>query len=103
MRPVMITALMLFSGSCQTVKTSVICAEIRKHEIPDVEMCDVSFKFNRCRCRMFDANSWNAISEALDYPVEHCEGVAGYRLEAIATDIRPNVKALYRLKENLCQ
>jgi predicted alpha/beta superfamily hydrolase len=103
MRLIMIALLMIFSGSCQTVNQKVVCSQIRKHEIPVVKMCDISFKFNRCRCRNFDLNSWNAVGEAENLPLEQCEGVAGFFVEDIAVKIRPNIKAMYRLKENLCQ
>lgn len=81
----------------------MICAELKKQEIKAIEMCDVSFQFERCRCRLFDLNAWEALSEADNRPIEYCEGIAGFKLEDIAVEVRPKIKAMYRLKENLCQ
>jgi hypothetical protein len=103
MRTIMIALLMIFSASCQTVSQKLVCSQLRKHEIPTVKMCDISFKFNRCRCRDFDLNSWNPTGKAENLPIEACEGVVGFYLEEAAVKIRPNVKALHRLKGNLCQ
>lgn len=102
MRLITILLLTTFLGSCRSVQTSVICSEIRNQEINPVELCDISFQFLRCRCRQFDMNSWASTSEAVDYPLEHCDGMAGFKLDDMALEIRPKVKALYRLKENLC-
>lgn len=100
-----ITALlmMFLINSCNSVQTRAVCRELRKNEILPVEMCDMSFKFKRCRCRNFDVNAWKELSEPIDHPLEHCDGIAGFRLEEIALEMRPKIKAMYRLKENLCQ
>lgn len=111
MRLIMTALLMIFLTSCRSVERRVICAEIRKQEIAPVEMCDIQVDTDvfenlvsaRCRCRQFDINSWTALTEPVNHPLWHCNHIAGYRLEAIATEVRPKVKALYRLKENLCQ
>lgn len=67
-------------------------------------MCDLSLTFKRCRCRLFNVNSWSAVGVAKDYPLSYCDGIAGFKLDPdIALEIRPKVKAMYRLKENLCQ
>jgi hypothetical protein len=102
MRLITILLLTTFLASCRSVQTQMVCNELRNQQIKPVEMCDISFKFNRCRCRMFDINSWNALSEAVDHPLNYCDGIAGFRLEDIATEIRPKIKAMYRLKGNLC-
>lgn len=39
----------------------------------------------------------------LDFPLKQCEGVAGFYIEDIAIEIRPKIKAMYRLKGNLCE
>lgn len=106
-----ILLLMIFLTSCRSVEQRVVCSELRKQEILPTEMCDIKIELDafdnlveaRCRCRQFDMNSWTALTEPVNQPLSYCNNIAGYRLEAIALDIRPKVKAMYRLKENLCQ
>lgn len=89
--------------SCQSVNTKLVCAQLKKHEIKPHQLCDISFKFNRCRCREFDFNTWKELADPVNYPVEHCEGIAGFYIDPdIAEDIRPQVRALSNLKGNLC-
>lgn len=95
--------LTIFLVSCQsTYQTKLTCAQIKRHQIPSVEFCDISFEFNRCRCRQFDMNNWEAVGTAQDFPIEYCEGVAGPKLPDIAVDVRPRVKALAQIRRNLC-
>lgn len=68
-----------------------------------VKKCQLSFKFNRCRCFDFDLNKWEMIGEAVNLPIEECEGIDGFYPEDEVLKIRPNIKAMSRLKENLCQ
>lgn len=91
-----------FLSGCRSFERKIICAQIRNHQVPTIEMCDISFKFNRCRCRLFNMNDWTAETEPTDYPLEYCENIAGFFLEDIAKDVRPNVKALANLRENMC-
>lgn len=99
----MIAALMIFSiSSCRSFERQLICGQIQEHQIKPHELCDISFQFNRCRCREFDFNTWEALSEPENRPLEYCEGIAGFHVKDIATDIRPNVKALDEIKNNLC-
>lgn len=103
MRKIMILLSMISLTSCRSVERRLICAELKKQEIDPVEMCDINIKFDRCRCRMFDMNSWNALSEPINHPLSYCDGMAGYKLNDISLEIRPKVKAMYRLKANLCE
>ncbi len=111
------TLLTISLVSCRSVETKLVCAQIARHQIKPVQLCDVSFKYNRCRCRCFNFNSWDALpadkcsefnglisaGNAVDFPIEHCEGVAGFFLEDAALNVRPNIKALDKIKNNLCQ
>ena len=90
-----------FSG-CGTVERRIVCKQIDSHQIPDVEYCDISFSKNRCRCRMFDMNEWEPVGDPVNHPIEYCERIAGPRLDDIATNVRPQVKALAQLKRNMC-
>lgn len=103
MRVITIALLMISLVSCRSVERRMVCSELKKQEINPVELCDISFQFNRCRCRSFDMNHWLALDKPVDHPIEHCEGVAGFRLEQIAVEISPKIKAMTRLKENLCE
>ncbi len=100
-----ITMLLMISflNGCRSVERRITCAQITKHQVPINEFCDISFRFDRCRCRQFDMNTWEPITEPQDFPLEYCEGVAGYRLDDIARDVRPNVKALAELRRNMCE
>jgi hypothetical protein len=62
--------------------------------------CDISFQFNRCRCRCLDLKSdlntvdpklcgQNWKTDVKDFPLESCDGIAGFYLEDIAKNIRP--------------
>jgi hypothetical protein len=52
---------------------------------------------------MFDLNTWTTLGEATNHPLDYCDGISGYRITDEAEEIRPKVKAMSRLKENLCQ
>lgn len=103
MRLIMIALLMTFLTSCRSIQRTLVCNELQNHKINPVTLCDISIKFDRCRCRTFDVNSWNSLSEAENFPLSHCDGLAGFKVDEIAGEIRPKIKAMYRLKENLCQ
>jgi hypothetical protein len=47
-------------------------------------------------------NNWTAVSEAVDEPLANCEGLVGFSQEDIANNVRPNVRALDRIKRNVC-
>jgi hypothetical protein len=98
----MMLLMTFFLSGCRSVERRITCAQIKNHQVPQNMFCDVSFKFNRCRCRQFDMNEWEAVGDPIDYPIEECEGIAGYFLEDIARDVRPNVKALANLRRNMC-
>lgn len=120
----MITLLMMFSISC---KQQVICSQIKSAEIKFHPMYDVSFQFNRCRVRCFDINKWETVEaslckeldgylpqvqsftenkktfEGINLPIKECEGIAGFKLEDIAADVRPNIKKLDSIKQDYCK
>jgi hypothetical protein len=100
MRLIGIALLMILTTSCQT---RLVCKELKKNEIKPLEKCSISFKLQRCRCRMFDLNTWTTLGEATNHPLDYCDGISGYRITDEAEEIRPKVKAMSRLKENLCQ
>lgn len=87
MRVNTIALLMIFFSSCRTPV------------IKDVEMCDVSFTFNRCRCRVVDLNTLKNVTFPQNYDIAHCEGIAGFRLSDIVGEIIPKVRA----KVKMCQ
>ena len=114
---------MIFLVSCNTFQTRLVCKQIKAHQIKILPLCDISFQFNRCRCRCFDYNKWEASTlrscsglvdegeetkkingiQVVDKPLMYCEGVAGFFLEDAAQEIKPNIKALDQIKNNLCQ
>lgn len=132
---------MIFTlSSCKSFETRLICEQIELYKIEPIKSCDISFQFDRCRCRCFDFNKWQALDakfcpefnnevilnivrftddkgirvakavatkterfQAVDYPIEHCEGLSGYNIKDAAIKVRPNVKALNEVKEQLCK
>ena len=119
----------LWVSACRSPNTQIVCSQLETHKIKNIKSCDISFRFNRCRCRCFNMNAWKEqplkdckefsgvvpeevrkfkkktgeVYEAVNYPADHCEGISGFYLDTIATEVRPNVKALNQIKENLCQ
>jgi hypothetical protein len=81
----------------------MICDELKKHEIAPLEKCTIDMKLSVCRCRIFNINNWTTIGTPANHPLEYCDGIQGFRTEVEAVEVRPKVKAMYRLKENLCQ
>jgi hypothetical protein len=100
--------LTLLLTSC--VNRALVCNQIKKSEIKPLVTCDLSFKFNRCRCRCFSLTKYAIIDDKYcgqsfisdDYPVDKCEGLQGFFVEDWATNVRPKQKKLYNLYENLC-
>ena len=103
-------------SACRTIETNLVCSQIAKHQIDPIKSCDISFKFNRCRCRCFDFNTWNQLNlnkckefapeegvRAINYELEACEGITGFTLDDAANELRPNIKALSNIRGNLCQ
>lgn len=112
----MLLMILCLSAKCTTVNTRIVCSQINRHQIVPVKSCDISFQFDRCRCRCFDFNSWERLdlseckefapltgNRSVDFPILECEGLSGFYLEDAAIKIRPQVKALHALKGNLCQ
>lgn len=125
----MMLPMILCLNSCRSPNTQIVCAQLEEHKIPPMKSCDVSIKFSRCRCRCFNYNAWTELPlkscpefteedrrdavkvrrkktgevyEAVNFPLEHCDGISGSFLNRISTDVRPHVKALSQIKENLC-
>lgn len=103
--------LMIFLASC---KTRIICSQIKSNTIKPIALCDLSLQFNRCRCRCFNPNTWSEVNDNLcswkyeepfkkgDYPIDYCEGIAGFFIEDIAREVKPKVKNLNRIKSDYC-
>jgi hypothetical protein len=102
MKVITILLLTISLVSCRSIERQMICKELKNQEIKPVTLCDISFQFNRCRCRTFNFNKWQALDAPVNLPIEACEGMAGFKLEEIATEISPKIKAMGRLKDNLC-
>jgi len=123
MKKLTMLLLMIFlSNGCQTViEQKLICAQINKYKIELVPTCDISVEFDRCRCRCMNLNTFEPAKnlkmckwpknfsgkvpdgfKTYSFPLEMCEGIAGQFVEDVAVKIRPNVKALNEVKNNLC-
>jgi len=83
-----------------------------KYNFKPLLLCDVSFKFNRCRCRCYDLNLGVTLAPAAcldivsiqslgitegatawNQPIEFCEKFAGFNMEDWAIEIQPKAKA----------
>lgn len=101
-------SIVLLSTSC---RTKLVCSEVRRATIDYLPLCDISFKFNRCRCRCFNLNNYSTVKPALcgedfiegNYELEYCEGIAGFYVEDWATEVKPNVKRLIRIRGDYCR
>jgi hypothetical protein len=99
--------LTIFLVSCQHKTT---CLEIKTARIRPVITCDISFQFKTCSCRCFNVNDWEKISDKNcknftegDYPLETCDGIAGFFLDDIATEIKPKIKKLASINRDNCK
>lgn len=106
---------MLFLSSC---KGKIICSQVKKAEIKPLMLFDISFQFNRCRGRCFDLNTWSNLpinqcigeseflpiieNNSVNYPLEYCDGIAGFTIEDMALNVRPNIKILDQIKKDNC-
>jgi len=111
-KKVIIKLLIIFYlSSC---KTKIICPQVKANFIKPIPICDISLQFNRCRCRCFNPNTWSEIKDSFcswhhnepfkkgDYPIDYCEGIAGFYIEDIALEVKPKVKNLARIKSDYC-
>ena len=117
-----ITLWTIFLTSC---RQQIICSNIKMNMIDPVPMYDISLQFNRCRVRCFDMNNWSALPltscpnlpqgfedasfienekliEAINLPLESCEGIAGFNPDSIASEIRPNIKSMASIRKDTC-
>ncbi len=112
MRMLTTALVIIFLASC---KTKIICSQVKSATIKPIVLCDLSMQFNRCRCRCFNANRWAEVEDRAckwrypepfkkgDYPIDYCEGIAGFYLEDIAQEVKPKVKKLSRIKTDYCR
>lgn len=66
------------------------------HQIRPSVLCDISFEFKRCRCRLYDLENLKSLETPKDYPLNKCEGIAGFYSKDIAIEILPKIKAKKR-------
>lgn len=76
--------------------------------------CDISLQFNRCRCRCLNPNTWESLNLkdckeyeelaglAVNLPIIECDGLVGFFVDDIATEIKPKVNALNGIKRDYC-
>ena len=111
MSKLIIVPLIIFLVSC---KTKIICSQVNSANIKPIPICDLSLQFNRCRCKCFDPNKWLPTDDIYcshngesfksgSYPIDYCEGIAGFFLEDIATEVKPKIKKLAKIKSDNCR
>lgn len=124
MRMLMIVLPMMFlilgASSCSTTQ-KIVCREVRDNEIKPLPLCDISFQFNRCRCRCFKFSTWESLplneckdlegveeagypvtNGAVNFPLKYCENLSGFSLDDMANEVRPKIKGLNNLKNDYC-
>jgi len=89
-----ISLLTIFSISCKGPKIK-----------PKI-MCDVSFEFERCRCRCYDLMNIKTTSpercdvesneENWNLPIEYCDEITGFYAEDLAKKIIPKARKIKR-------
>lgn len=103
MKRIVLLSIVFFLSACQSnVQQRLVCKQINDYKIPEGEFCDVDFINFGCFCRIFDMNTWEPKGEEYKREIEYCHGVAGYKAAFIAENVRPNVKALDKVKRNFC-
>jgi len=93
-KAITISLLMTFSISCKGPKIK-----------PKI-LCDVSFEFDRCRCRCYDLMKIKTTepircdidseSKAWNLPIEECEGITGFYAKDLTKKILPKLKKIKR-------
>jgi hypothetical protein len=104
---ILMSTIFLGATSC---KRKIICSEINSTDIKPLVSCDISFQFNRCRCRCFDLDQFQTVDDKFcsdfrsgDYPLEYCEGLSGFFIEDMAINIKPNIIHLNEIKADNCK
>ena len=90
---ILIWTALLSSCQCFQIKPKVVC--------------DISFQFNRCRCRCIDVKNIKELdpkkcdldweSRQLDFKLEHCDGLVGFHYEDLIAHVIPEAR-----KSNQC-
>lgn len=83
------------------------CLQIR----PQVA-CDISFQFDRCRCRCLDIVKIKSLDPSLcdlnwdsktkDFDIETCEGITGFYIDDIIKYIKPEANKSLQCYEDTC-
>ena len=126
MKMIIILVLVIFSTSCKTDK---ICKQIKRNKINDLAICGISFQFDRCLCHCFNLTNFERSKlsscdefkedQELDsiyatlyadkkgrkfykFPINKCEGISGFLNGKWALEVRPKIKSLKILREDIC-
>ncbi len=104
---------MIFTVSC---KTKIICQQVESTKIKPIILSEVSFEFMRCRIRCFDFNEWKELDmkqckgfesltdeKSINLPIEACDGIAGFSNEDMAIEVKPKIKKLNAIKNDVCK
>jgi len=82
-------------------------------KLPPQILADISLKFNRCRIRCYSIPDLKLLplyrcdiptdEMARNYPLEKCDGIAGFYLESWAKEIIPHAKKAKAYYEDACK
>ena len=104
------TLLILLATSCRGVRKRIACGQIRSAQTDSKVKCDISFRFNRCKCSCFNLTEYATVDdkecgddfESGRFPLEACEGMMGFHINDWADEFRPKIKKLNSSFKNYC-
>lgn len=113
MRKIVLIMMMLWTTFLTSCRTAIVCEDIERAEMVPLNYCDISFKFNeaRCRCRCLDPNTYTTLPDLScgedyqsgNFELEACQGIAGFSLDDVALEVKPNISRLNKIKEHYCK
>lgn len=103
MKMVTMMLLMISLVACRSFERALVCNEVEENKLGELLMCHYSVKFDKCKCKMMDLDNFAEITNLVEYPLDYCDGLAGFKVDTWSEEIGPKLKALSRLKEERCK
>ena len=98
-----IIALMTSLVGCRSVEKALICKFVDDNKIGVQQICEYSHTFSQCRCKQIDFDSFQELTRMETFPIEYCDGLAGFKVQEWGEEIGPKLRALSRMKEERCK
>lgn len=100
---IIIATLMISLVGCRSVERALVCNAVEDNYIGEMEICEYSHTFTQCRCKLIEFDTFRELTQMQDYPLSHCDGLAGFKVNDWGKEIGPKLRALSRLKEERCK